>query len=274
MIKNELKKSINIYLILALVIIGFLVNFFAMYDDISPSINILTGADVASLSQGDIDYLNTMSKQYQNTFMAWRFGIMGYEIVCIILTTLAYSITYIIDKKSGFLKNILLKVKKKKYFFVKSLVNFSIGGLIVIIPTLLSLLLYFIWFDSSTLPASDLKAFFPFGFMSNYFESNPLIYILFFTIILFFIGGVYSTFSLAISCLTNNIISTILIPILFWFLGSILLNSLGLSQFAPWNIYYFTVNSNISFFFSFILTFLLFIGSLLIIYRESKLEQL
>lgn len=271
MIKSELKKSINIYLILFLIIVGFFVGISAMYDDISPSINITEGSDSESLSKTDIESLNKMAKQYQNTYMAWRFSTMGYEIICIILATLVYATTYLIDKKSGYLKNILLRVSKRKYFFNKTLVNFISGGLIVNIPLIICLIIYMIIFDNRSLPS--IEAFLPKGFMSELFVINPILYIIFFSIVLFFIGGVYSTFAMAVGINSNNIIYGILTPIFYWYFGSIFFQSIGLDNLAPWRMYYFTIDESYSFIIPTIHTFIILAISLWIIYRESKSEQ-
>ena len=268
MIKFELKKSVNWKLISALLIVGIVVNFVAMWDDILPSINIISGDDAAALSSKAIENLNSMANDYQNTYMAWRFGMMGYEIICIILASAVYGLTYLLDKNSGILKNILLKVSKKKYFLTKISINFIMGGLIVVLPTLICLSIYKLAFDNS-LP-NKLTAALPVGFMSEVFVTKPNIYILFYTGILFLIGGVYATFSMAIGCKTNKIMSTILIPIIFWYFGSILMVSVGISILAPWNIYYFAFNSTIAFLPSLIFTLILFLGSLFVIYKEYK----
>ncbi|MEG1410984.1 MAG: hypothetical protein RSD36_14200 [Terrisporobacter sp.] len=272
MLKFELKKSLSFIVLLLLTSIGIFVNLSGAYDNISPSINIEKGSDSEGLSEEAIDGLKNMANEYQNTYMAWQFGVSGYEIVCILLASSVFAISYIIDKKSGFLKNIIIRLNKKSYYKIKYFVNGVLGGIIVIIPVILCLGLYDLFLDSKSLPIIEPN--FPRGFMSEYFPTNPVKYILFFTLILFIIGVTYSTFAMAIGIITNNIISSVLLPVIYWFAGSLILESIGLIKLAPWNIYYFKIGEPMSFEYGLIHLVVIFIISSFIIFKESKNDLL
>lgn len=271
MVRSELKKSINIYLIIILLIIGCIISISGMYDELKGYINITSGDDANALSAAAINYLNNLSTEHLNSYMAWRYGIGSFGIFGIILATLAYAFTYIIDKKSGTLKNILLRVNRKNYYLTKASINFIIGGLIASIPSIITLIVGLIFFNN-TLPSvtGDLLIDFPKGFLSQYFPVNPILYIIFVTLLLFFIGGVYATFAMAIGCITKKVISATLIPIIYWYVVSIICNISGAYLIAPWNIFYFINIPNTSFLIALISTLILFGISIFIIYRESK----
>lgn len=275
MFSSEIKKSTNIYLFLALILIGSIICLSSMYDSLKGYINILGGSDKESLSSAAVEYLNNLSNQHLNSYMGWRYGIRNFDLIGIILASLVYSFTYILDKKSGILKNILLRTRRKKYFLTKVGINFSLGGLVAIIPTLITLLIGIILLDNSVpISTGDLVIDFPKGFLAEYFSTSPMIYISFITVVLFFIGGVYATFSMAIGCLTKKIIPSILIPVLFWYIVSLIFNLSGLSILAPWNIFYFMNIPNMSFVIPLIETLIVLGASLFIIYKECEREKI
>ena len=275
MLRSELKKSVNFYLIIILIIIGCMISFSSMYDELKGYINITSGSDSAILTATAINFLNNLSKEHLNSYMAWKYGISSFGIFGVMLATLAYAFTYIIDKKSGTLKNILLRVNRKKYYLTKASVNFIIGGLVASVPSIITLIVGLIFFNN-TLPSitGDLHIDFPKGFLSEYFHTNPILYIGFFTLLLFCIGGIYATFALAIGCITKKVIPAILIPIIYWYVVSVTCNISGLYSIAPWNIFYFINIPNTSFLIALISTLILFGISLFIIYKESKKEFL
>ncbi len=127
-------------------------------------------------------------------------------------------------------------------------------------------------FFSNGIPTLDIYT--PFGPFSEYFLSKPLYYTLFFTMILFLIGLTYSTFSMAVGMITEKIIPCLIIPLIYWFTGSLLCESLGLSSLAPWNIYYFNVEPTISLWNALIHILILFIVSISIICFKMTKEKI
>ena len=66
-----------------------------------------------------------------NSYDVWLSTFVPYISIIALISCLPYAATYIIDKKSGYLKNILMRSKKDNYFFSKTLLNALSGGLIV-----------------------------------------------------------------------------------------------------------------------------------------------
>ncbi|WP_289129815.1 hypothetical protein [uncultured Clostridium sp.] len=280
MINAEIKRTINIKVLIVLLIIGVFMliynanNFIGDINSIKS--DVINEAIKMNVDANEMEKIktevNTYIKSYGNSYMAWRFSVWGYEIVCILLATSVCAFSYIVDKKSGILKNILIRVSKKRFFITKYLINGISGGIIINIPVIIVTGIFFLKFGVGTLPT--LEAYFPKGFMSEYFITNPNLYILFFGVVLFFIGFTYSTFAMAVAMFTKNIISTILIPLIYWFGGSLVTGALNLYNLAPWNIYYFYADQLYSFKAGVIHCLILLIISTGVIYNEYRKEEI
>lgn len=271
--KSELKKSINIYLLIFLLCVGVLVVLSSMYENLAPYMNVLSGDDVQAMTQVDKDSLLNFAAPHKNIYIAWLYGTRGYEIICVAIATCAYAFTYVIEKKSGMIKNILLRTKIKTYFIVKATINFVIGGLIASIPLVILFIVCIFSFSDRGVPSQEIAEIFPTNVMSEYFGTNSIIYVIFFVLIVFLIGGVYSTMAMAIGAITNNIIAAIILPNLYWFFGSLLVVNIGIG-IQPWDIYYFNTAPEISFVLALLNTILVLGISLYIIYRDCKKQKL
>lgn len=280
MIKAEIKRSVNIKIVIVLILIGMCSLFSNAYSFLGGMSDFEQGNIVdaieAGISDDELVELQNTVREYvnshENSYMAWRFSLWGYEIVCILLATSVFAHSYRIDNKSGVLKNIILRVKKKKYFSAKYLINAFMGGFIVTIPVAIVTIVFMIRFGVSELPTLDV--YFPYGFMSSYFSTKPIIYMIFFTAVLFFIGATYSTFAMAVAVVSKNMVSSVLIPLIYWFAGSLLVGAFNLYSLAPWNIYYFYGDKLYSFREGLIHTTIIFIISSVVIYMESRKEEI
>ncbi|MCW6086515.1 hypothetical protein LAV38_12470, partial [Clostridium sporogenes] len=81
------------------------------------------------------DFHDNVVNAYKAWFTALGFGDRSFFIYAVpIICTLPFSYSYIEDKNSGYLRNILYRVEYKKYFRSKLLVNSIVGGLTLFIP--------------------------------------------------------------------------------------------------------------------------------------------
>ncbi|MFR8871406.1 hypothetical protein [Paraclostridium sordellii] len=273
-IKNSESKRLlgkPMLLIGLCILIGILLQLWNVYLDLNMTFDVAKGSLEEHLTQNSVNELKQMADGYHNSYIVWRDALSGYELVIILLACIPFSASYVIDKKTGFINNVLLRTNSRKYILSKAIFNSIIGGLIVIIPSTIILIVSSMFLNNSV---PKLSIYYPTGFFKSYFFSNINLYVLFYTTILFIIGMTYSTLSMAIGMLTENIILCLLCPSIFWYVGSILFESLGLNILAPWNIYYFNVEPSISFEYSLILTLLIFTVSNIYIYVKSKMEKI
>lgn len=125
-----------------------------------------------------------------------------------LLVTLPHAISYYRDKKSGYIKNILVKAKRRDYYTAKYLSVFLSGFAVTLIILFFSLWISALFFPA-LLPEVTTGTYCPFdssAMMAELFYSHPLAY----TIIYIFIDAIFlgliATVALGISCYADNIL--------------------------------------------------------------------
>lgn len=268
LLKTELKRIIFNPLVIVCIIVSVIFQIYSVYNEFLPHINSI----LAITSNGSINNLIDMVSiaEELNTYDGWIIGFKGYIISIIFLSCIPFSYSYIVDKKSGFIKNIQARSSKRKYIISKVICNSVIGGLIPVISSLISLIILLILFNNE-IPSKLMPLTMKNGAFSEILFISPCIYIFITLAILFIIGGTYSMFSLAIGMITDKIIPCMLLPQIYWLAGSLMAEA-GLSfKLAPWNIFYFWINP-IYFKTGIIHTFIILIISIVIIYFKYKEE--
>ena len=125
-----------------------------------------------------------------------------------LLVTLPHAMSYYLDKKSGYIKNILLKADRKDYYFAKYLSVFASG-----FTTTLAILLFSLLISAMAFPALNpevvTSTYCPFletQMMVELFYSHPLMYVFIYILIDAVFFGVVSTIALGISIFAGNIL--------------------------------------------------------------------
>ena len=205
-----------------------------------------------------------------NSYDVWLSTFVPYISIIALISCLPYAATYIIDKKSGYLKNILMRSKKDNYFFSKTLLNALSGGLIVSLSSIVTLIILLITLTNEipSILSSSLYINEPAIFI-NYLFENTIIYIFFVFSLMFFIGATFSTFALTIGMFTKNIILSILIPQIYMLVEGSICSTLGLNKINPWNVMYFNFEQT-EFKFGLLNISIIMIVSLILIYIKSR----
>lgn len=270
-VKSEIKRFIYNPILLILLLISILWKLNGVYSSFEPYINTSISIQNSDINtQEKIEIESDLTNEL-NSYNAWLRTFVYYMSIVILISCLPFSTKYITDKKSGYLKNILLRCKKSNYLLSKVVLNALSGGIIVSFSSIITLIIL------STLFTNEIPSIKAGLFLNesavfiDYLFKNPTIYVCFVFIIMFFIGITYSTFSLAIGMITENIILSILIPQVYWLVGGSIMDTLGIDKLNPWNIMYFNYNPT-SFKLSIIHTLCILIISLLCIYIKSKEE--
>ncbi|MDU6480896.1 MAG: hypothetical protein E6538_02805 [Paeniclostridium sordellii] len=148
-----------------------------------------------------------------------------------ILSSIPFANSYWIDKNSGFSKNICTRCKKINYITSKYIINFIVGGIVVIIPFIVSIYIVFM-----ILPAVKPSVFYTYdlakSMFNNLYYSNPYIYIFAYLLIYFMYGGVYASIGLTVSIFSKNKFSSVAVPSLVY-ISMYILETLGLPQLVP-----------------------------------------
>lgn len=152
-----------------------------------------------------------------------------------LLVTLPHVISYYRDKKSGYIKNILLKAKRRDYYTARYLSVFLNG-----FTTALLILLFSLWISALFFPALPPEVttltYCPFdssAMLVGLFYSNPLVY----TVIYIFIDSVFfgaiATIALGISCYADNILFVFAGGMILYLIVDYIMQLAGRTEFSP-----------------------------------------
>ncbi len=133
-----------------------------------------------------------------------------------IFAVLGYGWSLFSEQKSGYIKNVVTRVSKRKYFLSKYIATFLSGGAIVSIPVILNFLLV-----SMFVPAVKPDIFYNVGWtvgtnsmFSKYFYTQPFVYVFLRILVVFLFSGAVATVSYALAFFIRNRFAVILLPFL------------------------------------------------------------
>ncbi|WP_369902178.1 hypothetical protein [Bacillus manliponensis] len=155
-------------------------------------------------------------------------------LICPIIVALPFSDSYFTDKKSGFLKAIYVRTSKINYIITKLFVNFIIGGLVYVVPFLLSLWAVVLLFPSvKPDPMTGTAILFDGQMWADIYYSEPYAYILRYLVIIFLYGGLFATIGLAISVFCKNRFVVLVAPFLLYLAMFFIFQLISLPEYIP-----------------------------------------
>lgn len=162
-------------------------------------------------------------------FMQAHHGSTGIiSLVAPLLVAIPYVSSYYVDKKSGFLKYVLLRTERRKYIISRLISNALTGGSVLCLSFLVILAVLYV-LDPSP---SDLGSWHR-GAFSNLYNEKVLDYIFVLIGQSFIFGATYATLGLAVSPYVNNQYFAIVFPFFVYFLPGIIFPSLSLDYLEP-----------------------------------------
>ncbi len=183
------------------------------------------------------DFPPNVVNAYRAWFTALGIGSKSFFLYAIpILSALPFSYSYIEDRNSGYLRNILYRVEYKKYFRSKIVVNCIIAGFSLLIPVIFIFIICGIKYPLKifVIPGtSSVEGFYPDGVFAGNYAYHPFIYIVYSFINIFIVGCIYSLFGMACSIITNKKISALLIPLIFYMGLNMFANFIEKPQYSP-----------------------------------------
>ena len=167
------------------------------------------------------EYIDNPLKYYMGAatypatlYYKWAFisGFLNaYLFIFPIVVASAYGITYYWDLKSGYVKNVLINMKRKDYLVAKYIVTFVSGGLVFTIPMIINFAV-----NAAVLPA--IKPFLGSTYMRSHTflvelaYNNPIMHFIIFMLIYFVYGGLFACLVLAGSKIFRNSFLLALFP--------------------------------------------------------------
>ncbi|MGL5150651.1 MAG: hypothetical protein ACRC7N_08795 [Clostridium sp.] len=228
MILKQMKYAIKSKYFLISIIIGLLILFISIMNQIGPYLFVDYSAPDIQDGEAFKSFINS---DIFNRFSLWTDSLSTYMIVIPIIATLAYSLSFRDEVKSGMIKFIHIRMNDKSYRINKIIVNSIISGLSAAIPVIISTIIIFTIFGGSMEECYSNNSF---GGMYNHmFRNNFVVYAIFHIIIIFLIGFSYSSIALAVSTVVNNTLAIILSPFVFWLITSMIFPLIGVRVFNP-----------------------------------------
>lgn len=167
-----------------------------------------------------INYLNFLNVNNEQTFVnfvplqsAWNMnmmitgestiGGMLYMFLSFLMASLPLSDILVEDRKSGLRNQILLRVSKSNYYKKIYFYNFLFGGLFLIFPLIINLMLWMMvrpLFAMNYMSASLINQ----AFLADLFVKSPYMFFIVHLFLVFLTGGIISSLSLIINDKFNS----------------------------------------------------------------------
>lgn len=175
-----------------------------------------------------VTYTNTGNPMTQgaslfNHWIGGEFSSLGFTLFFTlfpILAVLPYGWSYFSENKAGYVKAVVTRSGKPKYFLAKYIGVFVTGGLVILLPQILNIIIV-----ASFVPAITPTKLYPLSYAvvhgstwSEVFYTHPLLYVGLYLILNFIFAGIFATMSLAFSFYIKNRIAVLLIPFFLIFI--------------------------------------------------------
>lgn len=227
MIKNELKKAFNNCFFYSAIGIATLIAMLSAFQAIR---FYLRQTELIRMYEPEA-YTYSGSSLYNNWLGAsGNFYTYLFYFLIFLLCTLPYSWALYSEKKSGYIYQMLTRMKRKKYYVAKYVAAFVSGGTIAIVPMLLNLIVCAMFIPAYSMDQlSDLYIAVPQRFLwSSILYANPLLYILLYMLLSYVFCGVWATIGISVSFFVKSKISILISPFLFLIFVQVFSNS------SPW----------------------------------------
>ena len=156
-----------------------------------------------------------------------------YYLIVPILACIPFADSFFTDKKSGYIKNVLIRANRKDYFIGKYLATFIAAGIAVVIPLIVNLIITSMFLPSYIPNTSTYGQIGQVSMWSKVFFTHPYIYILGYLIIDFMFSGFIATIGLSISLIAEYRFMVIIAPFLIYVFIYSVLGSFNLESYIP-----------------------------------------
>ena len=217
-LKTELKKAFGNKLFLITLAIGLIIGFVSAYQNISNYVR--AASDNAYRMEVSEVLFNPLYPLF-SSFTNWMGGDYQYPMTSLfylllpLMASLAFGWSFCMEKKSGYIKNVVIRTKKIHYFLAKYIAVFLSGGTVIAIPLIVNFLMV-----ACFIPAYQPDIFYSiyyamdYHFLSELFYSIPLLYVFYVIVLDFVFSGLVATVSMALTFFVKNRFAVVLLPFL------------------------------------------------------------
>lgn len=215
-IKLECKKAICNKFFLLAIFIGIAITFFSLIPMVQSYYQDMNNHDSFQEEFGQRNPLMPMETLFNHWIggEANTPGAADYFFLFPLLISIPYGWSYCAERRSGYVKNVVIRAGRTRYYLSKYIALFLSGGLVMVIPLLSNFLLAAMFFpavipDPSYITAYGIGAS---SFLSMHFYSRPFLYVLLYLLVDFVFSGLIACLCFTASALVKNRVVVILLP--------------------------------------------------------------
>lgn len=164
---------------------------------------------------------------YDATDMFINIRVSYLALIAPLIASLPFSISYIEDIETGYLKFIYLRISKKKYLLVRILTNALVSGIVIFISSIIIFIMLLIIFGINYNSEFNNVT----GIAKEIYFYNKLYYFLFILIMSFIFNIAFSTLSLGLSPYLKNKYLTVLSSFGYYVISATIFITLHLYKF-------------------------------------------
>lgn len=144
-----------------------------------------------------------------------------------LLCTLPYSWSLFVEKKSGYINQVITRTSRTYYYLSKYLAAFVSGGVIAFVPLVLNFVICALFIPAYPMDQlSDLYIAVPQNYLwSHILYDKPIVYVLLYILLSFVFCGLWSTIGVSLSFVLKSRLSILISPFLFIILVQVFSNS-------------------------------------------------
>ena len=218
-LKIELRKAFGNKLFLLTLAVGIVIASISAYQNIQLYLDAVAHNAYRKEVLPDILF-NPMYPAF-SPYTYWIGGDYQYPMTSLfylllpLMASLAFGWSFFMEKKSGYIKNIVTRTKKTHYFLAKYIAVFLSGGAVIAIPLVINFLTV-----ACFIPAYQPDIYYNiyysmhYHFLSELFYSSPLLYVIYVMALDFVFSGLIATASMALTFFVRNRFAVVLLPFL------------------------------------------------------------
>ena len=218
-LKIELRKAFGNKLFLLTLAVGIVIASISAYQNIQLYLDAVAHNAYRKEVLPDILF-NPMYPAF-SPYTYWIGGEYQYPMTSLfylllpLMASLAFGWSFFMEKKSGYIKNIVTRTKKTHYFLAKYIAVFLSGGAVIAIPLVINFLTV-ACFIPAYQPDIYYSIYYSMGyhFLSELFYSSPLVYVIYVMALDFVFSGLIATASMALTFFVRNRFAVVLLPFL------------------------------------------------------------
>ncbi len=217
-LKIELRKAFGNKLFLLTLAVGIVIASISAYQNIQVYLSAVA-QDAYRKEISDVLF-NPMYPAF-SPYTYWISGDYQYPMTSLfylllpLMASLAFSWSFFMEKKSGYIKNVVTRTKKTHYFLAKYIAVFLSGGAVIAFPLIINFLTV-----ACFIPAYQPDIYYniyykmSYHFLSELFYSSPLLYVIYVMVLDFVFSGLIATASMALAFFVRNRFAVVLLPFL------------------------------------------------------------